>query len=193
MLWTQGMQFLTFFSESTLFLYILFRKLLLLLPTLFLDTVSLSWTVFLSNLLNPPFFVPSFLNLSSLSDVTSSARSIFVFAAVVVVMSHRFMHFAKPFHVVLLHTIRSVCTTLLLSVQFFISFLYLRNITILCFSHSFTFFLYIFSDVDEVQKQAIKQVLHNYDRHLLVSDPRRAEAKTVGGRGARSMHAKSYG
>ena len=50
----------------------------------------------------------------------------------------------------------------------------------------------ILLDVDEVKKQEIKQKLHNYDRHLLVSDPRRAEAKTVGGRGARSMHAKSY-
>ena len=53
-------------------------------------------------------------------------------------------------------------------------------------------FVFILLDVDEVKKQEIKQKLHNYDRHLLVSDPRRAEAKTVGGRGARSMHAKSY-
>jgi len=46
--------------------------------------------------------------------------------------------------------------------------------------------------VDEQSKQEIKDVLLQYDRSLLVADPRRKEAKKFGGRGARSRFQKSY-
>ena len=54
--------------------------------------------------------------------------------------------------------------------------------------------LYGFSwlDVDEASKQEIKDILINYDRSLLVSDPRRCEAKKFGGPGARARYQKSY-
>ena len=48
------------------------------------------------------------------------------------------------------------------------------------------------SDVDEASKQEIKDILINYDRSLLVSDPRRCEAKKFGGPGARARYQKSY-
>lgn len=47
-------------------------------------------------------------------------------------------------------------------------------------------------DVDEASKQEIKDILINYDRSLLVSDPRRCEAKKFGGPGARARYQKSY-
>lgn len=47
-------------------------------------------------------------------------------------------------------------------------------------------------DVDEASKQEIKDILINYDRSLLVADPRRCEAKKFGGPGARSRYQKSY-
>eukprot|EP01121_Diplochlamys_sp_Union-15-3_P007162 TRINITY_DN1799_c0_g1_i2.p1 TRINITY_DN1799_c0_g1~~TRINITY_DN1799_c0_g1_i2.p1 ORF type:complete len:147 (-),score=35.59 TRINITY_DN1799_c0_g1_i2:41-481(-) len=46
--------------------------------------------------------------------------------------------------------------------------------------------------VDESAKKEIKETLLNYDRGLLVADPRRAEPKKFGGRGARSKYQKSY-
>lgn len=46
--------------------------------------------------------------------------------------------------------------------------------------------------VDEVNKTAIKESLLHYDRSLLISDPRRCEAKKFGGRGARARKQKSY-
>ena len=46
--------------------------------------------------------------------------------------------------------------------------------------------------VDEVSKRQIKETLVEYDRGLLVADPRRCEPKKVGGRGARSKKQKSY-
>ncbi|KAK2952113.1 putative 40S ribosomal protein S16-1 [Blattamonas nauphoetae] len=46
--------------------------------------------------------------------------------------------------------------------------------------------------VDEVQKKEVKNLFLSYDRSLLVADSRRSETKTPGGKGARSMHAKSY-
>ena len=46
--------------------------------------------------------------------------------------------------------------------------------------------------VDEVSKNEIKNTLVNYDRTLLVSDPRRCEPKKFGGRGARARRQKSY-
>lgn len=48
------------------------------------------------------------------------------------------------------------------------------------------------TDVDEVQKQVIKDAFVKYDRSLLISDRRRCEAKQFGGKGARSKRAKSY-
>ena len=46
--------------------------------------------------------------------------------------------------------------------------------------------------VDEAAKQEIKDILLQYDRSLLVADPRRCEPKKVGGRGARARCQKSY-
>ncbi|XP_002159445.1 small ribosomal subunit protein uS9 [Hydra vulgaris] len=46
--------------------------------------------------------------------------------------------------------------------------------------------------VDEASKKEIKDVLIQYDRSLLVADPRRCEAKKFGGPGARARYQKSY-
>ena len=46
--------------------------------------------------------------------------------------------------------------------------------------------------VDEASKNEIKDILIQYDRSLLVADPRRAEAKKFGGPGARARYQKSY-
>ncbi|KAI8621612.1 component of cytosolic 80S ribosome and 40S small subunit [Chytriomyces sp. MP71] len=46
--------------------------------------------------------------------------------------------------------------------------------------------------VDEASKREIKNALTNYDRTLLVADPRRCEPKKFGGRGARARFQKSY-
>ncbi|EFC49409.1 40S ribosomal protein S16 [Naegleria gruberi] len=46
--------------------------------------------------------------------------------------------------------------------------------------------------VDEAQKREIKQALLEFDRSLLVADPRRREPKKFGGRKARARFQKSY-
>ena len=46
--------------------------------------------------------------------------------------------------------------------------------------------------VDEETKRAIKDVILQYDRTLLVADPRRPEPKKFSGRGARARRQKSY-
>jgi len=46
--------------------------------------------------------------------------------------------------------------------------------------------------VDENSKREIKEKLIQYDRTLLVTDPRRCEPKKFGGPGARSRRQKSY-
>ncbi|KAI8060758.1 40S ribosomal protein S16 [Gongronella butleri] len=46
--------------------------------------------------------------------------------------------------------------------------------------------------VDEAAKKEIKEILVQYDRTLLVSDPRRCEAKKFAGPGARARYQKSY-
>merc|ERR1712062_207437 len=46
--------------------------------------------------------------------------------------------------------------------------------------------------VDEQSKKAIKDILVQFDRSLLVADPRRCEAKKFGGPGARARYQKSY-
>ena len=46
--------------------------------------------------------------------------------------------------------------------------------------------------VDESSKNELQQTLKDYDRTLLVSDPRRCEPKKYGGRSARSRFQKSY-
>uniref|UniRef100_H2XXH1 Small ribosomal subunit protein uS9 n=2 Tax=Ciona intestinalis TaxID=7719 RepID=H2XXH1_CIOIN len=46
--------------------------------------------------------------------------------------------------------------------------------------------------VDEASKKEIKDTLIQYDRTLLVSDPRRKESKKFGGAGARARYQKSY-
>ena len=46
--------------------------------------------------------------------------------------------------------------------------------------------------VDEQSKKEIKDILVQFDRSLLVADPRRCEAKKFGGPGARARYQKSY-
>ncbi|CAF0950127.1 unnamed protein product [Didymodactylos carnosus] len=46
--------------------------------------------------------------------------------------------------------------------------------------------------VDEATKKQIKDTLVQYDRSLLVADPRRCEPKKFGGPGARAKYQKSY-
>ena len=46
--------------------------------------------------------------------------------------------------------------------------------------------------VDEETKRHIKDIILQYDRNLLVADPRRAEPKKFAGRGARARRQKSY-
>jgi small subunit ribosomal protein S16e len=46
--------------------------------------------------------------------------------------------------------------------------------------------------VDEASKKEIKDILVQYDRTLLVADPRRCEPKKFGGPGARARYQKSY-
>eukprot|EP00277_Geminigera_cryophila_P019029 CAMPEP_0179448378 /NCGR_PEP_ID=MMETSP0799-20121207/32219_1 /TAXON_ID=46947 /ORGANISM="Geminigera cryophila, Strain CCMP2564" /LENGTH=144 /DNA_ID=CAMNT_0021240151 /DNA_START=25 /DNA_END=459 /DNA_ORIENTATION=+ len=46
--------------------------------------------------------------------------------------------------------------------------------------------------VDEQSKREIKDILVQFDRSLLVADPRRCEPKKFGGRGARARFQKSY-
>lgn len=46
--------------------------------------------------------------------------------------------------------------------------------------------------VDEASKNEIKDILVQYDRSLLVADPRRMEPKKFGGPGARARYQKSY-
>ena len=45
---------------------------------------------------------------------------------------------------------------------------------------------------DEASKRELKDLLIQYDKSLLVSDPRRCEPKKFGGRGARARFQKSY-
>lgn len=45
---------------------------------------------------------------------------------------------------------------------------------------------------DEASKRELKDLLIQYDKTLLVSDPRRCEPKKFGGRGARARFQKSY-
>ena len=47
-------------------------------------------------------------------------------------------------------------------------------------------------DVDEASKKEIKDILTQYDKALLVADPRRCEPKKFGGPGARARYQKSY-
>merc|ERR1712110_882501 len=46
--------------------------------------------------------------------------------------------------------------------------------------------------VDEHSKRILKDSLVQYDRTLMVADPRRSEAKKFGGPGARARYQKSY-
>ena len=46
--------------------------------------------------------------------------------------------------------------------------------------------------VDEASKKEIKDLLVQYDRSLLVADPRRCEPKKFGGPSARARYQKSY-
>lgn len=57
---------------------------------------------------------------------------------------------------------------------------------------SLTIFFYSITDVDEASKKELKDILIQYDRTLLVGDPRRCEPKKFGGPGARARYQKSY-
>jgi len=46
--------------------------------------------------------------------------------------------------------------------------------------------------VDEESKRKLKELLLEYDRSLLVADPRRVEPKKFGGKGARARKQKSF-
>lgn len=46
--------------------------------------------------------------------------------------------------------------------------------------------------LNESMKREIKEILLEYDRNLLIADPRRCEPKKYGGPGARSRAQKSY-
>ncbi|XP_003743332.1 40S ribosomal protein S16 [Galendromus occidentalis] len=46
--------------------------------------------------------------------------------------------------------------------------------------------------VDEATKKELKDILAQYDKTLLVADPRRCEPKKFGGPGARARYQKSY-
>nr|ACY71273.1 ribosomal protein S16 [Chrysomela tremula] len=46
--------------------------------------------------------------------------------------------------------------------------------------------------VDEASKKELKDILIQYDRTLLVADPRHCEPKKFGGPGARARYQKSY-
>ena len=52
--------------------------------------------------------------------------------------------------------------------------------------------MFMILDVDEQSKKAIKDILVQFDRTLLVADPRRCEPKKFGGPGARARYQKSY-
>lgn len=57
----------------------------------------------------------------------------------------------------------------------------------------FQFFSFLFLPVvDEASKKELKDILIQYDRTLLVGDPRRCEPKKFGGPGARARYQKSY-
>merc|ERR1712195_40085 len=45
---------------------------------------------------------------------------------------------------------------------------------------------------DESEKRELKELLIQYDKSLLVADPRRCEPKKFGGKGARARFQKSY-
>lgn len=45
---------------------------------------------------------------------------------------------------------------------------------------------------DETTKRELKELLIQYDKSLLVADPRRCEPKKFGGHGARARFQKSY-
>ena len=45
---------------------------------------------------------------------------------------------------------------------------------------------------DEQSKRELKEIFLQYDKNLLVTDPRRCEPKKFGGKGARSRFQKSY-
>lgn len=52
--------------------------------------------------------------------------------------------------------------------------------------------LFFLLDIDEASKKEIKDALIQYDRTLLVADPRRCEPKKFGGPGACARYQKSY-
>lgn len=46
--------------------------------------------------------------------------------------------------------------------------------------------------VEFTNNKAIREAYLTYDRHMITGDPRRAEPKKFGGKGARSRYTKSY-
>lgn len=73
-------------------------------------------------------------------------------------------------------TVRSSCTGMAYRFYFTLFFIYVRFISV----------------VDEASKKEIRDILIQYDKTLLVADPRRCESKKFGGPGARARYQKSY-
>lgn len=89
-------------------------------------------------------------------------------------------------------TISTCCQLGAVKPTFFLNYRIFTNIlNFKWISNNFSFFL-PFSDVDEASKKEIKDILIQYDRTLLVGDPRRCEPKKFGGPGARARYQKSY-
>jgi small subunit ribosomal protein S16e len=63
---------------------------------------------------------------------------------------------------------------------------------LMLFKNLLLILLFLFADVDEASKKEINDILIQYDRTLLVADPRRCEPKKFGGPGARARYQKSY-
>lgn len=104
-------------------------------------------------------------------------KLIWEFVLMVVDMLHKFMLLDKLFPRHWYHIIKNV----------------IKNIFIYIFEfYIIISWVLIVIDVDEASKKEIKDILIQYDRTLLVADPRRCEPKKFGGPGARARYQKSY-
>lgn len=97
-------------------------------------------------------------------------------------MQHKFMLFDRLFLRLLQLIIKNVNYIL----KNLILYIYILTLNINYFHEIFIL------DVDEASKKEVKDILIQYDRTLLVADPRRCEPKKFGGPGARARYQKSY-
>ena len=83
------------------------------------------------------------------------------------------------------------CNSIILAVHdLFLGSTFFLKILLLLLKYSLIYFCGL--DVDEASKKEIKDILTQYDRTLLVADPRRCEPKKFGGPGPRARYQKSY-